>query len=508
MKKIIYITIAVLLVALASCSKSWLDINHSPNSSASAEPDLVLPAATVSLGTIIGDSYNLIGGFWSQYWTQSGGSNQYKNIDGYHLLNSDYQGAWTTAFTGVFKNLRYVREQSQASKNSRYVFISTVLECYGYQVMTDLYDSIPFNEALHGGDIGNVQPHYDAAITVYDSIALRLENLFTLDLSGASTAADSKDFLFAGDITRWKQFANTLLLKIYMRQMYVRPSVAQAGVAACFARTAGFLDVDAKLDIFIDAPNKDNPLYESDRRALNTAVNIRSSATFFRYLNHNGDSRFPFLCGPGPDGNSSPTPLAPAQGSYAIFYDASTLQKTSVAVINATDPVYFISTAESYFLQAEAVAAGFAAGNDQALYESGVTAAFAKYGLNASSFITGVYAYPTAGTFEQKQKAIIMQKWISFAGSEGIESFFETNRTHYPEVAPDSVKYTRGGSDPIQGGNPKYTAWNGGQLMYALDGATGGQFPKRLLFTSIERSTNPNTPPEVPLTKKVWWDTK
>jgi hypothetical protein len=149
------------------------------------------------------------------------------------------------------------------------------------------------------------------------------------------------------------------------------------------------------------------------------------------------------------------------------------------------------------------VAAGYATGNDQALYESGVTAAFAKYGLDASSFLTGAYAYPTAGTFEQKQQAIIMQKWISFVGSEGIESFFETNRTHYPPAADPSVRYILSASD-----HTLYNNWNGGELMYSVDGATGGLFPKRLLFPNSERTTNPNTPAEQPITKKVWWDTK
>ena len=86
------------------------------------------------------------------------------------------------------------------------------------------------------------------------------------------------------------------------------------------------------------------------------------------------------------------------------------------------------------------------------------------------------------------------------AGSQGIESFFETNRTHCPQTT--DVRYVIGGN------NHGYSKWHGGELMYSVGGVTGGQFPKRLLFPNIERQVNSNTPPEVPIITKVWWDTK
>jgi hypothetical protein len=252
----------------------------------------------------------------------------------------------------------------------------------------------------------------------------------------------------------------------------------------------------------MDQPGKDNPLYELDRRSLNTTANLRASGTLYKYLNYEGDPRLSSIYGSG---------VSNAQGDYSEFFTATNLAKISIAVVNATDPVYFMSQAESYFLQAEAVAKGWGTGDDHALYDAGVEASFAKFGISntkASKFLsiigkdTGAYLYPVDSSFEQKQKAIIMQKWIAMAGSQGIESFFETNRTHYPPTAPDSVQYVIGAA------NTNYQDWNGGELMYSVGGVTGGQFPKRLLFPSIERQVNANTPAEVPIITKVWWDKK
>ena len=490
---------------IASCNKSWLDVNTDPNNPESAIPELILPSATVSVASVIGGYYNLLGGFWSQYWTQSPGSNQYKNMDGYQILNSDFQDQWSQIYAGTLKNFRLVREESLKNKNNAYVFMATAMECYTYQVLVDLYDQIPFNDALNGEATQNLQPHYDNAITVYDSIAARLEKLTSLDLSEALiTDQKKKDFIFnnadgsidyVDEMANWQAFANTLLLKIYIRQMYVRPDVAQAGIARLYARNAPFLNTDAKLNIFIDQPGKDNPLYETDRRSLNTTSNIRASGTLFKFLDSNNDPRLSEIYGSG---------VSNPQGGYSIVYTAADLAKISVVILNANDPVYFLSKAESYLLQAEVVARGWGTsiyGTDKALYYAGLNAAFSKYALDTTGF-SNVYKYPENGTFDDKQYAIIMQKWISMAESEGIESFFETNRTHVPASAPDSVSYKIGGN------NNGYDNWNGGQLMYAVEGATGGNFPKRLLFPNIERTVNSNTPTEVPIITKVWWDKK
>jgi hypothetical protein len=164
-----------------------------------------------------------------------------------------------------------------------------------------------------------------------------------------------------------------------------------------------------------------------------------------------------------------------------------------VFVQAATDPVEFISLAESYFMQAEARERYFAGDKAQDLYNQGVIAAFAEVGDNGSPFVApgGKYEYPVAGTLEQKIEAIIVQKWASLAyGSHSLEAFFERNRTGYPKSSPvysDDINYIPG------------------QMVYAKWGVTGGKFPKRLVYPDVERARNTSTPAQVPITTPVWW---
>src|SRR5690606_14083492 len=106
------------------------------------------------------------------------------------------------------------------------------------------------------------------------------------------------------------------------------------------------------------------------------------------------------------------------------------LADISVARATAVDPVHFISEAESYFLQAEALERYYAGAGAKDMYDKGVEAAFAQYGVaGQAAYFTaagGVYAYPV-GDFETKLEAIIVQKWASFPGAHALEGFIEKN---------------------------------------------------------------------------------
>ena len=105
-----------------------------------------------------------------------------------------------------------------------------MMQCYTFQLLADLYDEIPFSEALKGeGNVTN--PHFEKGQDIYDSLIVRLNFALSLDFE-AETAEEigAEDLLFEGNIERWKQFANTLKLKLYLRQVYKNPEISKAGI--------------------------------------------------------------------------------------------------------------------------------------------------------------------------------------------------------------------------------------------------------------------------------------
>jgi hypothetical protein len=289
----------------------------------------------------------------------------------------------------------------------------------------------------------------------------------------------SSDFIFGGTMSKWTQFANTLLLKIYLRQTEIRPQVAQEGATNLINSGASFLTSDAAITHYSDEDSRSNPLFETDRRQLNVGTNLRASSTLGTYLQTNSDPRL------------------------SSYYDGTTFQNqgdfddgtgnASVVTLSPEAPYYFISAAESYFLQAEARARFLEGTNAKAMYEAGVNASFNQWNEDGSSFITtgGAYEYPNA-TPSENIEAIITQKWVSLFPGNGHESFLEQNRTGYPKTSTVSQ------SDPT---------YIPGEFAYSIEGKTGGKFPKRFEFPQQESQRNTNAPNTViSITEPVWYD--
>lgn len=458
MKKFIF-SILTLSAVITSCNTD-LDINRNPDNldPNDAELSAQLPAGIVGLAGSEGAGMAIFGGFWAQYWTQSNTANQFKDIDNYSAGTADYNFVWNGMFDAL-GDIRNIKRRALAEGNWNYYLIATTLEVQASQLLTDYYGDIPYEEASLSS---NLTPHFNTGEEVYDLMIQDLDDALSKDLSTSNGALpDDHDLIFQGDMAKWTAFANTLKLKVYMRQTYSsRAAIADAGITALLASGVTFLNEDAGIDVFIDEINQSNPLYEYIERRLNVATNLRASNTLFSYLTANGDTRKPFYYEAG---NALP------QGDYN-----SSASNIAVVNLHAETPVYFMTKEESLFLQAEAAERYSGGTGAQAFYNAAVTANFARYGL--TPILTGAYAYPTGGTAAQKLEAIITQKWIAAFPGNGFEAFFDQNRTGYPT------------------------------LSYSVNGSTGTLFPRRIVYPLSERNANPNTPALVPITTPVWWD--
>ena len=180
-----------------------------------------------------------------------------------------------------------------------------------------------------------------------------------------------------------------------------------------------------------------------------------------------------------------------AQGDYNASSTAILGGVPSAARMSPTDPMYFFSLDEVYFLLAEAYHLTGNATQAKANYDLAVKEAYAKFGLTMPPAVIapgGAYEFPAAGTTAAKHEAIIVQKWVAMF-RQGAESFWDQARTGYPKISP--VPTTSGSYVP-------------GQWTLSKNAVTTG-FPKRALYPDATRDVNPNTPPRPVATNKIWW---
>ena len=491
-KKLLVFSLTALF-SFTGCEK-MLDINTDPNNPSidNSSPSLVFPSAVVSTAGRIGGEYAILGGFMAQYWSNSPFANQYRNTDTYNFNQNNFNNSFDELYAGALNDYNYVIKRSAETGDWRFHLMGTVMKAYTYQVLADLYDQVPYTEAFKG--VENLKPRFDDGFTVYTGLVQELDQALAKDLNAAGNSTPgANDLVFNGDMSQWIRFANTLKLKMYLRMVYAKPQEAEAGIRSLYADGGNFLTSSAGLFNFQDQPDKSNPLYEMNVRKLSgVKTNLRASNTFVSFLRANGDPRLEAYY--YKEGRESE--VNPITGMHqADFNDKTTF--ISVFKQTATDPVHFISAAESHFLQAEALERFFNGTGAREQYDAGVEAAFQQFNLGARAAeftaLDGRYSYPMEADFEHKLEAIITQKWASFPGSHALEAFFEKNRTGYPK---HSAVYS---SD---------AAYIPGQLVWPMDNVTGNKYPKRLMFPASERSTNPNVPALKPITENVWWDKK
>jgi len=143
--------------------------------------------------------------------------------------------------------------------------------------------------------------------------------------------------------------------------------------------------------------------------------------------------------------------------------------------------VKLISAAESYFLQAEAVARGWATGDVTALFRSGVQASFTALGLTTVQADAYLLTAPDAQLpldLAGRIRTIITQKYYAMNGFQGFEAWTEWRRTSYPNFLVKSAASTLGTNE----------------------------LPVRLLYPDTEITRNSNFPGLKLVTEKVWWD--
>lgn len=470
------------VVGLSSCKK-FLDINDNPNNPDTAAPSLLLPTVQAALGQIVGNNFQVIGGMWAQYWTQSATASQYRTVDQYSLTNATFDRPWLTLYRNALVNAQIIIDNKEVA-NSQYKGIAYLMKAYGFQVATDAFGDIPLSEALSGASISN--PKYDSQAAVYDSIFVYIDRgVALLDVPNTSSAG-LQDIVFQGNIARWKQFANTLKLRAYLRLSQVAPEKARTGIAAFMNAQTPFLAQDASIAYSTTGGNQ-NPLYNGIL-ALGSVQNLVASGTAVKQMKANNDPRrFQLYTVISSAAGDSIGYLD--QGAYngntskVVSYPSALTGALASSAASATAPVKLMSHSEALFLQSEAVARGWATGSADArtLFVEGIRRSFVATGLTTAAADTYIASAPAAvfpADAQGRVKAILTQKYFAMNGVQGFEAWTEWRRTGYPDFLVVSKASTLG----------------------------AGRMPLRFLYPSSEITSNANYPGTELAYTPVWWD--
>lgn len=453
MKKlpVLIVSIIIVGVSLSGCGKSYLNINSpNPNAATNASPQLVITnAMTVTASGTIAitgvNSVQYISG-WLGYWGPSGSyAPSSQDVASYYQTTGYGNNFWI----GAYRNLEdyyYVQNSARQAGNPYFVAMAKAMSAVVWQALVDQFNNVPYKQALQGTIV--ITPKYDSGQTIYEDLALQLDSAAALMTSPSAVALPNSDIMFNGNNTSWIQFANTLKLRILMRQTQMpgRAGYITAEIAKILANGGGFLTTDASVNPGYANNNlQQNPLW-GYFRTLTGLPTSGGQADYWRAAQYSidvlksyNDPRLSKIY----DTVSNGTFVGSILGAPNNVPGNGTSSLGSGLLKSVSQNAIIISAAESNFLQAEAIVRGYMTGDPKVAYEAGVKASFAyllagdptAYLSSGNPNTTWTAAVGTAGQIS----LIIRQKWIANNGVTPFESYADYRRLHLPADIPISI---------------------------------------------------------------------
>ncbi|HEY8782043.1 MAG TPA: SusD/RagB family nutrient-binding outer membrane lipoprotein [Mucilaginibacter sp.] len=443
MKKYILMIAVFFSIGISGCKKNYLSLEVNPNQPSVSPPALTLAAALATAAANVNQSYPEYG-CWVGFWTNSGNFVPNIALDEFVITNTSYTGVWTTLYQNLtnFNNLQVTAAKDPTLKS--YQAIAMIMKVYDFQQLVDQFGDVAYSQAFQPSTILN--PAYDNQQAIYNDLVKQLDA--AIGLIGGGGASPAGDIVFSANgagMTGWAKFANTLKLRLAIRQSTKNKSNAAAAALAATS-SIGYLDATTDAEA--------NPGYANTLSGSNSQQSP-FWATFG--FDVNGNSTFPNTYYRG--NNFYITTLnnfndprinqiyAPTAGTGTVggntFGDVSAAVKSNTNT-SAPGPgllksysmnAVLMNSAEALFLQAEGALEGYISGDPQTLYEAGIKASFQAMGLTAAQAVTYYsQAIKNVGwaASTNKQEAIIYQKWIALTGYSNLEAFLEFQRTGFP----------------------------------------------------------------------------
>lgn len=268
------------------------------------------------------------------------------------------------------------------------------------------------------------------------------------------------DMVYAGDYTKWVKFANTLRLRLAMRQVKYDSTLAKSEAEKAIKAPLGIITSNDD-NFTISGRGYVNPLYELSEAWGNIHLNANVESILSGY----DDPRLSQF-GVLPESATTPEIKGLRNGipNLGSVTYAGLISKINVAL--DTKPV-LMSAAEAYFLLSEAALRGWdAGGSAESFYETGVQLSFDQWRVPVgdylnSSNLPAAYVDPLqpelnspavstvspkwgdATNREEQLEKIATQKWIA-AFPEGLNAWAEQRRTGYPKLFPNILNYSQG----------------------------------------------------------------
>jgi hypothetical protein len=372
----------------------------------------------------------------------------------YQLTPADVNNVWNSMYSGGLMTTKVIIDKATAAESPHYSGVAKVLTATILGVLTDLFGDLPYSDALNGQE-GNLTPTFDSQQAIYGTIQTLLTEAID-ELGSTDNAIDlAGDAIYDADLDSWIAAAWALKARHALQLSKVNGNQAYTDALTYAANAMSSNSGD--MDVVWTAQDK-NPLYQF----MVDRGDIRMCETFLNLFIAD-DPRIPRFFGPDAAGGIS-------GGTPAGENDATSVPGPFLA--SQTSPTTMISYAEVKFIEAEANFQLNHKAEALAAYQEAVAASVNKIvGGDNSEWLDANINNETEATLSLNK--IMTQKYLALHGQ--VQPFNDWRRTGIPALS-------------------------------LVPGAKTTEIPRRFPYAQDEITYNSNTPANVLITQRLWWD--
>lgn len=471
----------------------------------------------------------------------------------YDVSYTDAAYGWLAGYFGNIKSFADFTKEGGEFENQYMYAMSLIMKSLYFQMYTDTFGMVPFSEAgVEGILTPKYDAQIDIYKGIIADLDQAMAIIGDAERTGLGIDdVGENDVYCGGDLQLWKTMANSLKLRLGMRALgapgadFAEATITEALSKPLLDEVTGSVTMSKDFVISEWTSSSYGDVWH-DFGGLGSKWTV--SEVLINMLDDHNDPRLAIYANPAPggsfvftnikEGGSYTDPnyqervdfiestLIKAQADYTLTQDGDDIIIDVPAGQYIGQPIRFnadimpyvryemfstpgdaiiqprgekatgypeiiLSSAESYFLQAEAVVRGLTSGDAQDLMEKGIIEAMKLWDISegdANNYIsTSALADISVGTMEEKLEKIALQRWLA-SYTDGFEAWAIVRDTGYPSGLAAGV------SNPV---------------IFGL-GTLNGDYPQRLRYGSGAQS-NPNYAQAVgqqgPDTQgtKLWW---
>ncbi len=405
------------------------DINTNPNEPSKASASGLLASSLRSLGF---HTTRTVPCLYVQYLSNG----EYPDESRYQILNWSYY----SIYSGPLENLNKVIALSSKStkiNSSNTVAVAKLAKAYFFHTMTDRWGYIPYKEALKG--ISNKQPMFNSQEEVYKGLFKDIDEAIAMI---NSQPGPDGDIMFKGDMSRWKEFANTL--KVVMALRLSKRDTDLGGYAKTqFNKAIGGAIKNTNKNLYFPFisgdENSDNPW--EDR--FSTRKDYFLSEVMVNFLIGTGSDtnpQDPRLIKFGQPVVETNKYVGAPYGEVNNVNNFSMITKNIIK--NEAAPGVIFTAAQVYFSMAEAVELGWMSGSAEDYFKKGIKSSMEQWGVSDTDATTFITSLTYSGI-----KSIAEQKWVALY-MQGYEAWAEWRRIGGPSTIKKPSSQINGSDIP------------------------------------------------------------